>query len=188
MPAPIQTLQVLSSDQVMMLRDYLQRNYLDSGLLEPDVSNYARGRQRCWLETEAPLSMSRPWQDGHHDAWLWTWIREHVWDKAELGLVAYGPVGISAHRDAWYAGWEAVTINLGEVEAWMYCPQYSDYCYGPQQDAHEWMLHPRVGEVYRFNPKNPHAVINPANDRWSINLWTISTKARAAYEQFRASL
>lgn len=184
MTVPLEIVHVVQPENQERIRTHLNEMYLEGGLLRPDVSNYARGRQRAWLQVEAPLGNTRPWQPGVRDERLWNWILENIWAEAELGLVAYGQVGIRPHRDASYADYEARSINLGEIEGWWYEPGYSDFGPGPQTIRHALTYKLAPGDVIRFNCKNQHAVINPAPDRWSINLWRVSDRARARFEAF----
>jgi len=144
-------------------------------LLQEDVSNYAKGRKRLWLEAEPTLTRNFSLTSAHHDSRTWNWILKHVWPGADLGLVSRGPVGITMHRDATYAGWEAYGINLGEPVVFGYRECYGDYRYGPQDDTAaitEIQLQP--GDVFRFNCKNPHGVLSPITEnRWSVNLWSM---------------
>lgn len=187
MTVPIESLGVLKAENVAAIKTHLETVYLEGGLLTPDVSNYAKGRMRCWLESEGPLSATRAWQPAYHDERLWSFIIKNVWPEAELGMVTYGPVGIKAHRDATYADWEARIVNLGEVKGWQYTPGYSTFGSGPQVKRPSITLLLKEGEVIRFNCKNEHEVIGPAEDRWAINLWRVSGRTRQAYEIFKAT-
>ncbi len=46
----------IDPDTLRTARDHLDRH------VAPDVSYYARGRQRAWLEIEAPLGPTQPWR------------------------------------------------------------------------------------------------------------------------------
>jgi hypothetical protein len=142
-------------------------------LLSADVSSYARGRKRLWLQAEPTLSRDFTLSKAVEDERTWSWILKHVWPEADLGLVSRGPVGIGMHRDATYAGWIAYGINLGETVTWGYQESYKTYKYSSQDDSapvSELTLEP--GEVFRFNPKNRHGVLSPITEkRWSVNLW-----------------
>lgn len=165
------------------------REHLDSLAehLTPDVSRYARGRQRFWLEHEAPLGRTRNWQPGVHSDRLWSWV-QRSFPGVELGLAAYGEVGIDPHRDASYADYTAYSVNLGTIEGWYYDPMYPDMTYSDQRNASNPVIYRlEPGDVVRFNCKNPHGVINPAPDRWSLNLWHISPKGRPGFDAYMAS-
>ena len=82
-----------------------------------DVSNYAPGRKRLWLEHEGPLG-NQKFKPATHDPKLWHWIVEvasksGMQAKPELALIVSGDVGIKLHRDATYAAPHALSINLG---------------------------------------------------------------------------
>jgi hypothetical protein len=154
--------------------------------LTPDVSNYAKGRQRFWLEHEWRLR-ERDFVPAVHDERLWDYLKR-IWPEAELGLAAYGHIGIKPHRDDSYADYPAVTINLGEVEGWMYNQQYQGLEWGPQGPPNPITYKIKSGDVILFNCKNQHAPINPAEDRWSINLWHVSSKQRAQFNTYLEGL
>ena len=149
--------------------------------LEKDVSTYAPGRNRGWLNFEGPLSMSRPFVERPCPAKLWEWLTA-AWSKAglagvpELGLAAHGEVGISLHRDASYAAPEALLINLGGV-TWGYEPT--------REVSEPNFFSLDRGEVIRFDCKHRHAALEPAPDRWSIVLWQVSPKRRAEFTAFK---
>lgn len=154
--------------------------------LEPDVSNYAPGRQRFWFPYEAPLSPSRSWRMGVQDERLWSWVKRQF-PQIDLALAAFGDVGIDWHRDASYADFPAYSVNLGTVEAWLYDDIYPGYAWAKPQDcnpSHPVRIAIEPGDVLKFNCKNPHSVLNPAPDRWSLNLWTVAPKARSRFLQF----
>ena len=138
-----------------------------SDALVPDVSNYAKGRTRFWLEHEAPLGKTQPWRPGVKDASLWAFCKD-VWGKAhmplslDLGLAAYGPTGINPHRDATYAHEDTLLINFGEASF-----RYARSRDGADFDSYELM----PGDVYRFDSKHLHASEPKADDRWVIILW-----------------
>jgi hypothetical protein len=165
------------------------RHHLDTlkDRLVPDVSTYAVGRQRFWLQAEGPLSQTGSFKLGVIDHKLWEWCLR-VFPGAQLGLAAYGPVGIRLHRDTSYADYEAVSINLGEVGAWLYDDQYPAFnAWAPAEACNTSDLRDMalpVGAVTRFNCKNPHQVVDPAEDRWSINLWRVSRKYRLDWATF----
>lgn len=150
--------------------------------LKPDVSNYARNRQRYWLQHEWSLN-KRVFLPAVKDKRLWTFCKEWMPD-ADLGLVVHGPVGIQPHRDDSYADWRGVGINLGKIESWYYDCQYPEFRWTKDRNP----SNPRtyqipIGGVFEFNTKNLHGVNNPASDRWAIFLWKISSKFRNQFEQ-----
>jgi len=157
--------------------------------LTGDVSNYARGRQRSWLRHEAPLSDARPWRSANQNDELWNEILEicnQISFVPELGLASLGGE-ISAHRDASYADWRAIGINLG-VTTFGYELSYPEFRWAPPS---ELVSPPQVsltrlvgGEVFEFNCKNRHWTSNVSADRWSINLWRVSPKRRHKFNEF----
>lgn len=94
--------------------------------LSPDVSSYAKGRLRAWVQAEAPLSDNQNFRKGIEDPKLWQWIQNACkqasingftdW-KPDIALITWSGtgddgVGISEHRDAGYSDYPAMTINL----------------------------------------------------------------------------
>ena len=159
--------------------------------LESDVSNYAKGRLRYWLQHEWSLK-EKTFIPGCKDERLWNWCK-HWMPDADLGLVVYGSVGIKPHRDDSYADWRGVGINLGEIESWYYDCQYPEFRYTKIRNESN-PIHYNVppGTVFEFNTKNPHGAINPDPNRWAIFLWKVSKKFRENFnnstEQSRIQL
>ena len=139
--------------------------------LTADVSSYARGRTRVWLEYEGPLSARRGYARALHDAKLWDWLCE-CWGRAgypgrpDLGLALHGAIGIAPHRDASYAHARAITVNLGPVE-WGWHPERN----GQDNDGLVWTTLDG-GEILRFDCKHKHASRNLSPERWAIVLWS----------------
>lgn len=140
--------------------------------LTPDVSAYARGRTRCWLEREAPLSNRQTWKPGLQIPELWEEICR-IWRVVNLpengphtALAIYGEIGILPHRDATYASPMAMTINLGQV-SWGWTPDRRSN----NNDDLVWMTM-TGGEVLVFDCKHRHTAMSPAPDRWAITVWS----------------
>lgn len=137
--------------------------YLDEHIapvLGHDVSNYALGRRRSWLQYEAPLSPYRQWRPGLRDQRIWNFLVKTCAKfnfVPDVGLVTREGQ-IDTHRDARYASPLAVGVNLGPVT----------FHYG------EHALDFKGGEVFTFNSKVPHATSNVSPNRWAFNLWTVS--------------
>lgn len=147
--------------------------------LAPDVSNYAPGRQRAWLEIEAPLGPTRPWRPGLQSARLWPalcaiWHRAYPNTDPDLGLVIHGSTGIEWHRDASYAQAACLLINLGscvfEIDRDRGSPP------GEPRDPVAMQLQP--GAVLSFNCKHLHRVTHAVTTRWSIVLWLLKQHPR----------
>jgi hypothetical protein len=172
----LQIVHVLSEDLHDTIHEHLETNY--PPLLKADVSNYAKGRSRVWLEQEPTLVKDYTLSPAYHDERLWKWLTSQLskynWTP-QVGLVARGPVGISLHRDATYAQYMGFNINLGEDIIWQYRECYKQFGYGPaDNDAPVVNLEVPKGAVIRFCVKNPHGVGSPITDkRWSINLWRL---------------
>jgi hypothetical protein len=111
--------------------------YLDQNIskLVPDVSNYAKGRLRAWIGLEAPLTDKQSFKLGQftYNDFIWEWLNKFCIDNLsftpEIALVHIGGAdcsdpedypkdgkggacGIKEHRDAGYADFRAVGINL----------------------------------------------------------------------------
>lgn len=138
--------------------------------LSPDVSTYARGRTRAWLQYEAPLSARQHYRPGLRDTKLWTWLTK-IWGQAgyagapDVGLALHGPIGIRPHRDASYAHAGALTVNLGPAE-WGWHPDR----HGQSPAQLEWASL-AGGEILRFDCKHLHSSRNLDPRRWAIVLW-----------------
>jgi len=176
----IKKLQTLPDSRTSRIVTHLENNSVH---LEQDISNYAKGRQRYWLNYKWDLA-NRHFSHGVKDTRLWNFCKE-IFPKADLGLVVYGGVGIDLHRDDSYADWRGVGINLGEIEAWVYDCQYPNFHWTPttnESNPKRYKMNP--GDVFQFNTKNPHSALNPAEDRWAIFLWHVNRKFRNKFEAF----
>jgi hypothetical protein len=188
----LKILGTITNTSVEKLVAYLSKH---KNRLQQDVSSYAPGRNRYWLQFEWDLR-NKTFTSGHEDPVLWKYCKQWMPD-ADLGLVVHGPVGIKPHRDDSYADWRGVGINLGKIGSWSYDCQYpyywgdgpegerwSDYmmkCNAPNPQNHDIP----VGGVFEFNTKNLHGVNDPAEDRWAIFLWKVSKKFRTNFNRIR---
>lgn len=177
----------LSQDHVSRTIKYLEENIKDD--LGTDVSNYAPGRRRIWFPYEAPLSQTRDYQLACQDDKIWTFVKNVCstfnWEP-DLGLVSKGGQ-ISPHRDAAYADFRSIGINLGPV-TWCYSRSYPSYSWVPENQQ---LNPPEItkvkmtgGEVFEFNCKNMHWTEDVDPDRWAFNLWRISNKGRSKFNDF----
>ena len=174
----INKITLLPQQRVERIVSHLERH---KNRLKPDVSNYSKGRMRYWLNHEWDLK-SRKFSPGVQDPRLWTFCKE-LMPEADLGLVAYGSIGIGPHRDDSYADWRAIGINLGDLEAWHYDCQYPEFKWTRDRNpSNPQNYEIRIGHVFEFNCKNPHAAINPKENRWAIFLWKISQKFRTQFQ------
>lgn len=171
----IEILGQVSSQKVQAVVDYLNKHV--EPILGKDVSNYAKGRKRTWLEYEAPLGQQK-WQHGLKDEYLWNFVLETFEPygiKPDLGLVSKAG-NITWHRDAAYAEFKSFGINLGQV-TWQYEWSYPAYAWVPDNkkiDPPQIITHQMTGgEIFQFNSKNRHQAVNSADDRWGFNLWNI---------------
>ena len=197
----LKVITILPSDTQFQIRKLLD-SYQSS--LTSDISNYAKDRQVYWLEYQADLTKvngGKVYKPGIHIPRLWDYCSK-LFDKAiihsklnytptlDLGLVAYGNKGISWHRDASYADYPAVSINLSTEETlWGYEDCRLGYD-GKQSNSNPskkvYKLAP--GSVILFNCKNPHAVIKCDDTRYSINLWSINPKFKEYFNKYKESL
>lgn len=184
----LNVIMTISQDNINKICKHLDTNY--SHILGVDVSNYAPGRKRSWFPYEAPLSDSHSFQLGIQDERLWTWItklcEKFDW-KPDLALMSKGGT-IAPHRDAAYADFRSIGINLGSV-TWCYERSYPFYNWVPNN---EQINPPEItkikmtgGEVFEFNCKNRHWTEDVDPNRWGLNLWRVSKKKRAEFEYFK---
>lgn len=151
--------------------------------LTPDVSRYARGRLRAWLQTEPTLT--NPWRDlpgvpvGDK---VMSALAERIGWEFDYCLVTYSGdgeagTGIHPHRDASYADYEAYGLHLTGECRFDYWMGRASYGYSPEtrnlnplrdEPTHRLILRP--GDVVRFNCKNIHGA-TPGPARWNINFW-----------------
>lgn len=172
-PAPAEALvklEKLDQQTTNHIISLLEKNAVPH--LQADVSNYAKGRMRVWMPYEAPLdspnSTDRPFIPGMMHDELWQFIvdlcAKHGF-TAQLALASKGG-SIKPHRDATYAAAWSFGINLGEC----------DWQIASTRDSAkpDYSMHLTGGEVFKFNSKHTHAVINAKPDRWAINVWAIA--------------
>ncbi|MEL6139704.1 MAG: hypothetical protein AAFR42_20140 [Cyanobacteria bacterium J06628_6] len=189
----LQVTTVLSKQQQSALRSHLSAH---RALLSSDISRYAVGRQRFWLEHQAVLgSYGKQYRPGAKLPQLWDFCQNAYQQALEqahlpahdahLGLIAYGKVGIRQHRDDTYAASPAVSINLStEPTLWGYTPAYSGFEARRPKAADEVIHTLPPGAVVLFNSKNLHRVVQADADRWSINLWSISPRCMPYFETY----
>lgn len=159
-----------------------------SAPMREDVSSYARGRMRTWLNVNWDLKERKftKEKDYFKNARLWEMILG-IWPQAEIGLLTYSgledPKGISLHRDDSYADYESYGIQLTGTCDFHYMGGYRQFKWHVDKDPEErktYKLSP--GDVFRFNCKNRHSAI-PSAGRYAINLWKISDKFRKDYDE-----
>lgn len=173
----------------------LEQNILDEMLdlaklapLTKDVSSYARGRERIWLN--ANWDLKNKTFNRHTDCFnnerLWSIIK-NIWPSAEIGLLTYSglnyPKGISLHRDDSYADYESWGIQLTGTCDFVYMGGYRSYFWEAEQDQEVMQTHKlNPGDVFKFNCKNRHSAV-PSIDRYAINLWKVSKKYKEDYKE-----
>lgn len=150
--------------------------------LVPDVSNYAKGRLKTWLGAEPTLtSPTKILQGTEIDDKILKRLAELIeWDF-DFCLVTYSgdenAIGISPHRDASFADYEAIGVHLSEeclFNYWMGREEFgkspNKYEFNPHKEAptHSFELIP--GQVIKFNCKNFHSA-SPSSKRWNLNFW-----------------
>lgn len=163
--------------------------------LRPDVSNYAKSRLRAWLRTEPPLSAPRDAVPGVPVAdRLWDRLAELIEWRFDYCLVTYSgdeqPIGITPHRDAGFANYEARNLHLTGECKFDYWLDYPEFRYTTREGRTPYQVNPRTGKVTLhgkvvepthnlimqpgnvviFNAKNPHAA-SPSSKRWNLNFW-----------------
>lgn len=159
-------------------------------LLQPDQSNYAKGRLRAWIFYEWHLQRKEFLPPQIKSPKLEQWCKE-IWPEAEIGLITFSgeewsePKGITLHRDDSYADFKAVGINVTGTCKFVYLESYPTYEWCKESDRkaetpHVGFLKP--GHVIEFNCKNRHSA-DPGPNRWNINLWHISRKLRERFDE-----
>lgn len=162
----------IDPDTVRTVRDHLDSHV--SPHLAPDVSSYARGRRRAWLQIEAPLGPTQPWRPGLASHRLWPWLVA-IWQRIDprtcpaVGIAIQGDTGIAWHRDASYAQVRAVLVNLEPCA--FEIDRDRDSPNGRPGDPLSLDL--QGGEVLAFDCKHQHRVVDPDPSRWSIVLWRL---------------
>ena len=129
--------------------------------LTRDVSNYAKGRQRVWLNGigEPHLAYPKIMPSIQHLT-IDKFIQEKLGIQYDFCLAHFSgdkAIGIKPHRDASFSNRIAFGINLGGC----------DFSIG--EPAKEYRL--SGGEIYSFNCKTIHSA-DPVLNRWGLNLWT----------------
>lgn len=178
--------------------------------LTPDLSNYAKGRKRTWIGCEAPLTDKQSFKKVKHDYNSELWILLKDFSQKELGFTPEiallhmggadcsdpeenpidgrgGECGIKSHRDAAYADYKAIGINLSGKAVFGYrdCYGSQDSWQGKQNMNAEMQTVPMSpGTSVIFNCKNPHFGQAGPN-RLCINAWRISKKRREEFEEFK---
>ncbi|MEA5462638.1 hypothetical protein [Leptothoe sp. PORK10 BA2] len=191
----LKLINILPSAKQHKLRSHLNKHRC---LLTSDTSSYGTGRKRYWLQHQPVLgSGGRHYQPAYQQAEFWHFCQtiyqrasrialpEQEPMKPDLGLVAYGDVGIREHRDDPYAACPAVTINLSTVPTqWGYTAIYDSYEKRRPRRVSEEIHHLPPGAIIVFNSQNPHRVISPDPERWSINLWRIAPACRPYFQSY----
>ncbi len=168
------------------------------GSLTPDVSNYAKGRLRVWLDKEpqlfSPFNVlpGFPIVDGIKER-----LKELIeWDY-DFCLVTYSgdttPIGIGPHMDAGYADFEARSLHISGECRFDYWQTRDTFGRGkistgytlnrktgvvelagaPAAPTNSLLL--PLGAVTAFNCKSPHAA-SPGVKRWNLNFWRAKPK------------
>lgn len=149
--------------------------------LTPDVSSYAKGRLRVWLEVEPMLYPPFKTKLALQDLTAFLQLQKLIDWSFDYCLITFSgdaePVGIKPHRDAGYANYEARSLNVSgtcrfdywnERNAVGFAP--STHEYNPLVDAPTHSITLQPGDVYRFNCKNLHSA-SPSPSRWCMNFW-----------------
>ena len=177
-------IKTISADNQKSIVDYLNETILPHMIINSQGA--AKGRRQLWIQTAPPLTSSATWHVGFEDERIMNYIRliSPPGFTPEAVLVTKGG-NIKRHRDARYADYRGMSINLGKV-TWYYERSNDQYFWQP--GLHESVPVGRYdltgGEVFMFNTKNPHWVENAHPDRWGINVWQISKNTRDDYDKF----
>jgi len=175
-------LKTIHQETVNTITDYLDNNI--QPLLKTKENGYAKGRNQLWLNYDPDFTTDPQFILAHIDNRIWSFIKNNSpdWFTPHVALITKGG-SIKPHRDATYAGYPAMSINLGKV-TWHYENTRPDYGHISTCDrAPDMRADLTGGEIFMFNCKNMHWVTNVDPERWSINVWTISNKAMPAFEK-----
>ncbi|NEQ50295.1 MAG: hypothetical protein F6K11_09215 [Leptolyngbya sp. SIO3F4] len=191
----LKIISILPAAKQNKLRKHLNKH---RSLLSLDTSSYGVGRQRYWLQHQPILgSGGRSYQPAVQHSQFWQFCQT-IYERAhrialpeeeaiqpDLGLIAYGGIGIREHRDDPYAACPTVSINLSTVPTqWGYTANYASYDKRRPRRASEQIHQLPPGAIIMFNSQNPHRVISPDAERWSINLWRISPSCRPYFQSY----
>jgi len=153
--------------------------------LKADVSTYAKGRQRTFLNMNWDFRDRKFDKDCFQNERMWE-ILKGIWPEAEIGLLTYSgeenPKGINLHRDDSYADYESWGVQLSGTCEFHYMGGYKNFKWEQERDPEidqSYTLNP--GDVFRFNCKNRHSAI-PSINRYAINLWKIAEKFKRDYD------
>ncbi|MEM8614955.1 MAG: hypothetical protein AAGF93_23320 [Cyanobacteria bacterium P01_H01_bin.105] len=191
----LKIISILPSAKQHKLRQHLNKH---RSLLTLDTSSYGVGRQRYWLEHQPILgSGGRAYQPAIQHPAFWNFCQaiyqrasqialpEQGALKPDVGLVSYGSVGIREHRDDPYAACPTVGINLSTMPTqWGYTANYAGYNKRSPRRASEQIYRLPPGAIIMFNSQNPHQVIKPDPERWSIIMWRISPSCRPHFQRY----
>jgi len=149
--------------------------------LTGDVSNYSKGRPRCWLRIEPGLISKIKDQPGVHTPnEYWEFLEWITGWRFDYCLVTYSgdetPVGITPHRDSGFADYEAYGLNITSTSEFRYWNARNSFGFShpvrelTAYDPPTHVVEQTPGMVTRFNCKNIHAAI-PQPKRWAMNFW-----------------
>jgi hypothetical protein len=169
-----ESLGIISQAQHDQIVDYLEER---KASMEPDVSNYAKGRLRAWFPRAWDLRDKR-WTDEavlpDHDR-LWDWT-QRKFQGVHVALV-HTEVGIRFHRDDTYSTPVAFGANFG-----------APIRFSIRADNY-WSTAPSVeviikpGELYKFVCKMPHQAEILGEGRWGMNAWIVKQQFRKGIAQ-----
>ena len=143
--------------------------------MTPDVSKYAPGRYRLWLFHEALLSQNRI-ISAHFDQRLWDFC-QRIYPGSNITLLTFGGEAqginskgtIALHRDDTYAIERACGVNLGTATFAYNTERKSS---NPNASTIK-KLQLNDGDIYSFNCKHQHGVLEHSAERFSLNIWTV---------------
>jgi broad specificity phosphatase PhoE len=143
--------------------------------LQSDVSSYAQGRQRAWLNVQPTFGRDYKLTPTHEDDRLSRFLDSIIPMPWDLALISRGS-GIRLHRDASYARPRAFTLNLGGACIYEYENTWRDYSLHSRSSAAPIETHfLGAGDLVEFNCKNRHSATldADAHKRWAINIWQL---------------
>lgn len=142
--------------------------------MQPDPSRYAIGRYRLWLFKQPHLTQCKV-TPGYQNEKLWN-FSQHLYPGCHTALLTFGgsarginSIGkIDWHRDANYALPVARGINFGAYATFGYDNDRKNSTPGATT---EQIFQLNIGDVFEFDCKHRHALLEHEPNRFSIIFW-----------------
>ena len=152
----------VDSNSIEDLRAWCQDRTTD---MREDLSRYAPGRLRMWLFSECDLRTNAKMYPAYSDSRIEKFA-QRVFPGCDIALISFNGL-IDWHRDHNYATTIARGVNLGSAK------------FGIGLPDNRQVVDLQDGDIYEFNCKSPHAILEHSQERFSITFW----KMRSEYKQ-----